>query len=210
MLTCENPWLKPGETVICFGDSLTNSSPGYVGILEARLRPKGVTVVRAGRGGDKTPWALTRLQQDVIDRKPDALSIFLGANDAAVGRGVWADEPMVPPAAYEWNLIWMVHLCRLAGITKFSITPPLYRFEGPAWAEFGDVMGPYRQAARNAADAMKVRFVPADIVFAEEWARHPGHTGLLLTTDGVHLTEKGNQLLAQTMLAAWGLATTGA
>jgi lysophospholipase L1-like esterase len=129
----------------------------------------------------------------------------LGANDAAVGRGKWADEPIVSPEAYRCNLVWIIHLCRMAGIEKFSITPPLYRFEGKNWAELGDIMVPYRLAAREAADEMKARFVPADIAFAEEWDRHPGHTGLLLTTDGTHLTPKGNQIVAKTMLETWGI-----
>lgn len=205
MLEQTNPWLKSGETVVCLGDSLTASETGYSVALQQALRRRDITVLRAGRSGDKTPWALTRLEADVIARKPDALCIFLGTNDAAVGRGKWADEPIVPPAAYESNLLWMMHLCRNAGISKFSVIPPL-RFEGPAYAEFGNVLQPYHQAARNAADRMRARFVPADIAVAEEWARHPGHTGLLLTTDGVHLTEGGNRILLASILTAWGLA----
>jgi lysophospholipase L1-like esterase len=200
------PWLRDGNTVVIFGDSLTENPNGYTKDLGAALSRRGITMIRAGRGGDKTPAALTRLQADVIDRKPDAVCVFLGANDAAVGRGCWADEPTVPPAAYESNLIWIMHLCKLAGIAKFSVIPPLFRFEGPAFEDFGESMLPYRQAARSAAEAMSACFVPADIAFADEWARHPGHTGLLLTTDGVHLTAEGSRILMERILAAWGLA----
>ncbi|MFH1476633.1 MAG: GDSL-type esterase/lipase family protein [Verrucomicrobiota bacterium] len=205
MLTHDQPWLCDNETLVCFGDSLTASRAGYVKIITEHLTPRGIQVINAGRGGDKTPWALTRLQAEVIDRKPHALSIFLGANDAAVGRGKWADEPRISPEAFHCNLAWIIHLCRLAGIRKFSITPPLWRYEGESWAMHGDIMTPYCLAAREAADEMRARFVPADIAFAQEWARHPGHTGLLLTTDGVHLTAKGNQLVAEAMLATWGM-----
>jgi lysophospholipase L1-like esterase len=206
VITWENPWLKRGDRLVCFGDSLTAATNGYVRMLTEALQPQGIEVINAGRGGDKTPWAMTRLERDVIARQPAALSVFLGANDAAVGRGCWADEPCVTPEAYRSNLVWMIHLCRLAGLKKFSITPPLWRFEGPGWAEFGDIMAPYCLAARQAADEMHAVLVPADTAFAEEWARHPGHTGLLLTTDGVHLTSKGNQIVADTMLRTWGLS----
>lgn len=202
----EMPWLRPGMTVVMLGDSLTENPDGYTKELEAALRKLGITMIRAGRGGDKTPWALTRLQTDVLARKPDAVCVFLGTNDAAVGRGRWADEPIVPPEAYESNLVWILHLCKMAGIAKFSIIPPLYRFEGPANEEFGDCLPLYRQAARRAADIQAACFVPADIAFEDEWARHPGHTGLLLTTDGVHLTAEGNRILTRCILAAWGLA----
>lgn len=206
MLTPTLPWLTSGERLICLGDSLTANPNGYVKLLRDRLAPRGIEVINAGRGGDKTPWAMTRLESAVLAQRPAALSIFLGANDAAVGRGMWADEPMVTPEAFRSNLVWMIHLCRLGGLTKFSITPPLWRYEGPAWAEFGDIMAPFCLAARQAADEMKVPLVPADTAVAEEWARHPGHTGLLLTTDGVHLTPKGNEILVDTMLQTWGLS----
>ncbi len=204
MITLEQPWLKSGEKLVCFGDSLTAAKNGYVQMLSEALAGRGVEMVNSGRGGEKTPWALTRLESGVIAHKPDAVSIFLGANDAAVGRGCWADEPKVTPEAYRCNLVWIIHLCRLAGIKKFSVTPPLWRFEGASWGEFGDVMAPFCLAAREAADEMKARFVPADIAVAEEWARRPGHTGLLLTRDGVHLTEEGNRLLCGVMMKAWG------
>ncbi len=74
---------------------------------------------------------------------------------------------------------------------------------GTVWEEHGDVMLPYQQAARDAAAATMARFVPADIAFAAEWQKHPGHSGLLLTTDGTHLTDKGNQLVAESMLKTW-------
>lgn len=206
MITYDSPWLNAGDKLICFGDSLTADRNGYVRILQEKLAAQQVTVVNAGRGGDKTPWALTRLEPDIIAKKPQAISIFLGTNDCVVGRGRWADEPTVPSEVYKSNLIWIVHLCRLTGIQKFSITPPLCRFEGEAWLEHGDIMAPYRLAAREAADEMKARFVPADSVFADEWSRHPGHTGLLLTRDGTHLTKKSNELLAEAMLKAWRMA----
>ena len=155
MLKIEGPWLTAGDRLVLLGDSLTASPNGYVKQVTERLAAKGISVTAAGRGGDKTPWALTRIERDVIAHKPTALMIFLGANDAAVGRGKWADEPRVTP---------------------------------------------------EAADEMRARFVSADAAIAEEWARHPGHTGKLLTTDGVHMNERGNRIVAETMLRAWGLA----
>lgn len=206
MLKIDGPWLAAGDRLVLFGDSLTASPTGYAKLLVERLTPMGITVIPAGRGGDKTPWALTRLERDVIAQKPTAVMIFLGANDAAIGRGKWADEPRVTVEAYRCNLVWIMHLCRLAGIGKFSIIPPLWRFEAEARTDFGDVLAPYCQAARDAASEMRARFVPVDEAIAEEWARHPGHTGKLLTTDGVHMNERGNQIVAESMVRAWGLA----
>ena len=195
-------WLESGDTLVCFGDSITAAPDGYVAILQELLAPLNIKVINAGRGGDKTPWALTRFQQ-ILDSKPSAISIYLGTNDSVIGHRRWADEPVVPVEAYKCNLIWMAYLARQAGIKKISITPPAWRFEGELYVEFGECMELYRAAARDAADAAQCRFVPLDIVFAEEWAKHPGHTGLLLTKDGVHMNGKGNLLIAETMFRTW-------
>lgn len=202
MVTMEKHWIERGDTLACFGDSITASATGYVKMLQKKLEKKKIKVINAGRGGDKTTWALTRLT-DVINLKPTAVSIALGTNDAAVGKAEWADEPMIPPEVYKWNLVWIIHLCKLAGIGKFSITPP-FGFEGDSLKKYGSIE-PYAAAAREAASMMKTRFVPADVAFAEERAKHAGHAGFLLTTDGTHLTEKGNRIVADTMLEAWGL-----
>lgn len=207
MILYDTPWLERGEKLICLGDSLTEAKDGYIRILAERLADFGVKVINAGKGGDKTPAALARLKTDVIDAKPDAVLIFLGTNDAAIGRGKWSDEPRVEPAAYKNNLIWIVHLCRLAGIAKFSIATPACRFEGAALADSGDTLPSYCLAAREAADETRSRLVPVDAVFAQEWQVRgsQAQAGLLLTGDGVHMTEAGNQLIARTMLKTWKL-----
>ena len=201
MLDLTTKFLEPGETLVCFGDSLTHADPGYVSILQERL-PEN-TVINAGVGGDKTPTALMRFRTDVIERHPDALSIFLGTNDSLVGRGRWADEPMISAEAYRCNLVWMAHTAMLNGIKKVSIVTPLAEPEGDNWYEQGDIYAEYCLAARAAANELSLRIVPVDTMFRDEWRKHPGHTGLLLTKDGVHPTEEGYKLIAETFLKAW-------
>ena len=119
----DEPWLKPGEKLVCFGDSITAGKGYYIKHLRAALETNGITVVNAGRSGDKTPMALTRIG-DVAAEKPDAVVIFFGANDSLVGKARWRDEPTVSPEAYRDNLIWMIHYLRLRGVKKFSIVAP--------------------------------------------------------------------------------------
>jgi len=200
MLEFNEPFLKEGETLVCFGDSLTEGDNKYVKFLQDRL-PK-INVINAGRGGDKTPWALTRFQQDVIDRKPDAVSILLGANDAAIGRGCWADEPPVSAEAYRCNLIWMTHLCKLAGITKISIATPLASFEGEAYKMHGDRLNEYCLAARDAADYAHCRMVPLDSMMRRLHGNAPWDE-LVATRDGTHPVLSTYQAIAEAMIAAW-------
>ena len=201
------PWLKSGETLVCFGDSLTAADNGYVSLLETALAPKGISVINAGLNGDKTPQALTRLVGEVIERKPDAVSIFFGANDAVIGRGRWRDEPVVEPLTYRDNLVWMVHLCRQNGISRFSIAAPAGRLEGASWHEFGDIRREYCLMARQAADLANALFIPLDTILDQARETMPANdNGLKLTVDGTHPTLDGYRLIADAMLKAWNLA----
>ena len=162
MLDFSQPFLEKGEKLVCFGDSLTAGDSSYVSYLQKTLPDN--EIINAGRGGDKTTWALTRLEEAVLSHNPDAVLIFLGANDAAVGRAVWADEPTVTVEAYRCNLVWIAHLCRLRGVKKFSVATA-FGFEGPSFLEQGKIIEPYYLAAREAADEIGARLVPLDILF---------------------------------------------
>jgi acyl-CoA thioesterase-1 len=72
-----------GQTIICFGDSLTEGIGGrpgedYPSILAQRL---GVRVINAGRRGDTTAVALARLAADVLEKNPRLVVVMLGGND---------------------------------------------------------------------------------------------------------------------------------
>lgn len=205
----EGPWLHAGDVLLCFGDSLTAAANGYVKFLRENLQLRGVQVINAGFPGDKTPYALTRLKSDVIDKKPSAVSIFFGNNDAIIGRGVWRDEPVVSPLTFEENLKWIIHLCRLlGGIEKFSINTLTDRMEGRQFLDFGDIRAPYCAAARHAADAMNARLVPLDSVFTglhEKNSARLSPEGYLYTKDGLHMNEEGYRIIAETMLREWNM-----
>jgi acyl-CoA thioesterase-1 len=72
-----------GETIICFGDSLTegvgaNSGEDYPSVLSRQI---GFPVVNAGRRGDTTAQALERLSDTVLRRNPRLVIVLLGGND---------------------------------------------------------------------------------------------------------------------------------
>ena len=198
------PWLKPGETLVCFGDSITAGKTQYIKDLTERLAAKGVKVVNAGKGGDKTPMALTRIKE-VAALNPDAVMFFFGANDSVIGRGRWRDEPVVEPVTYRDNLLWMIHWFRLhTNVRKFSIVAPTGRCEGNAYGEFGDVCPRYGLAAREACDRSDAVLVPLDTAFAFEHRRNgTDPSAFLLTRDGVHLSRRGSELAADVMIKSW-------
>jgi len=202
----EGPWLAEGETLVCFGDSITAGKSYYMKPLTEALTAKGVKVVNAGLSGDKTPMALTRIGE-VAALKPDAVMLFFGANDSVIGRGRWRDEPKVEPTTFRDNLKWMIHYLRTkAGVKKFSIVVPVGRCEGAGIAEFGPVCAAYQLAAREAADDTDAVLVPLDYAFEASFrASVPDEKGLVNTADGVHFSEKGSRVAAETMLKSWNM-----
>lgn len=201
------PWLKEGETLVCYGDSITAGKNYYVKYLKEALEPRGIKVVNAGVSGDKTPMALTRIK-DVAALKPDAVLFFFGANDSVIGRGRWRDEPVVEPTTFRDNLVWMMHYFKLkTPVRKFAIVAPTGRCEGAARGEFGDICRGYQQAAREAADRMDAVLIPLDFEFETIRAKEgKGPNDLLLTADGVHFSAYGSQRAADLMLRCWNLA----
>ena len=72
-----------GETIICFGDSLTEG----VGAAEGEDYPSALSrqlaspVVNAGRRGDTTADALQRLSDTLLSKNPRLVILLLGGND---------------------------------------------------------------------------------------------------------------------------------
>ena len=72
-----------GETIICFGDSLTEgvgagSGEDYPTVLSRHL---AMPVVNAGQGGDTTARALERISDAVLSKNPRLVVVLLGGND---------------------------------------------------------------------------------------------------------------------------------
>ena len=205
----EGPWLAPGEKLVCFGDSITANERYYIKYLREALEPKGIKVVNAGRSGDKTPMALTRIG-DVKAEKPDAVLLFFGANDSVIGKGRWRDEPTVSPEAYRDNLLWILHVLKRAGVKKFAVVAPPGCCEGATLLEFGASCPPYAQMARVVADRSDAVLLPVDVAFACAHKKNPeSPLAFDLTRDGVHFSDKGSKLAADTMLKAWNMDGSG-
>ena len=72
-----------GESIICFGDSLTegvgaSAGEDYPSVLSRQL---GSSVINAGVRGDTTAAALERLTDEVLDKNPRLVILLLGGND---------------------------------------------------------------------------------------------------------------------------------
>lgn len=206
MISFNEPFLEENDTLVCWGDSLTADKNSYVGFLAERLRPMNINVINAGRKGDKTPLALMRLETVLFKQKFDALSIFLGVNDAIIGRGRWADEPFIAPQTFFDNMVWMIsHIRTFLGDKKISVIVPYAPFEAEAYYEFGDCLRPYVQKARDAAALMRCRIVPLDLKYDEFRDAQGPRSEKIMTYDGVHPTAELGRFTADVLLESWGM-----
>ena len=101
--------------IVALGDSITNGV-GQSGLKETetfrditrreltRRLGKTVEMVNAGVNGDIVTLAIKRLQADVMDRKPDVVTIMFGGNEAGFYRpqtNNFADTPRLPREQFK-------------------------------------------------------------------------------------------------------------
>ena len=109
--------------IVCFGDSVTGvyyhtgGRRAYAEMLRLALRPiwpqAQVTTVNAGISGDTTVGALNRLQRDVLDHKPDLVTVMFGLNDMTG----------LPLKDFRRNLTTIIEQCRAAQADVLLCTP---------------------------------------------------------------------------------------
>lgn len=190
------------------GDSITDavrhreieaySGSGYVTMISGRLGvdyPGKYEVINRGIGGNRTTDLLARLKEDVINLRPDILSILIGVND------VWSDivsQKGVSAALYEkvYKLIIDETLEVLPDVRIIILEP--YVLKGSAtelhWDSFEPMLKEHAKVAKRVADRYQLEFIPLQRYFddalhyapAEHWLR-----------DGVHPTAAGHELIAR-------------
>src|SRR5260221_10504223 len=82
------PALQNVKTLVTLGDSITQGGAapgGYVWLmqkyLDALYPQQGIKIVNAGISGHKSTDMAARFQKDVLDPKPQLITISVGVND---------------------------------------------------------------------------------------------------------------------------------
>lgn len=192
--------LKPNDKVAFLGDSITaqgwSNAHGYVKLVVAGLAANGLNVVPvpAGIGGHKSNDMLVRLERDVIEKKPEWVTVSCGINDVIHGtKGVPLDE-------YKANMTEIVVQCQAASIKVMLFTTTT----AGAWdSDQSKQLAEYSTFIRELAKEKHCVLVDLFPAFVEVLKKADTLRGL--TGDGVHMTPEGNMLIAQTMLASVGL-----
>lgn len=193
------------KRIVFFGDSITQMGAqknGYIDLIQTTLNEKGVVenfeLFGAGIGGNKIYDLYLRLENDVLSKKPDVVFIYIGINDVwhkTSGTGTDIDR-------YEKFYNALITKIEAAGAKVIVCTPTVIgEKKDNANAQDKD-LNAYAEIARKVAAARNCIVVDLQKLFADYINKNnPQNLEKgILTTDGVHLNDKGNQLVADAML----------
>ncbi|MEM7385190.1 MAG: GDSL-type esterase/lipase family protein [Verrucomicrobiota bacterium] len=194
--------LKAGDRIVVLGDSLTQFADGPKGFLSllragSRQRPDlSLDWINAGVSGNKVPDLMKRLQRDVLDRTPTVVVVFIGINDVwhhREGRGT-------SKAAFEVGLTDVITRLQSTPASLILVTPPLIG-EKRTGNRMDSMLEAYASISRKVA--AKAGITVCDLrqsmsAYLEVFNRGDAEKGIL-TSDGVHLSEAGNRMVANRM-----------
>lgn len=200
--------LQEKKRVIFFGDSITEAGVkpgGYITVLNDLLKQKGMDtkfeLQGAGIGGNKIYDLYLRVDDDVIAKRPNVVVIWVGVNDvwhkSTYGTGTDQDK-------FEKFYNALIKKLKAANAEVVICTPAAIGEKTDfSNSQDGD-LNQYSKVIRGIAqnnnckliDLRKV-FLDYDLANNKENKREG-----VLTTDGVHLNEKGNAIVADQMLKA--------
>lgn len=199
--------VKNGDAISFLGDSITyygnRFEGGYVNLVIAGLKANGIDAVKlpAGISGHKSNQMLARLEQDVLAKKPQIMTLSCGVND------VWHGKRGVKLPEYKKNITELIDKAQAAGVKVCILTATMIT-ENPD-AGYNLTLASYNDFLRQLAREKGCMLADLNAVMQKEIAafkaKYPDFKGNLFTNDGVHMNPNGNELMAEGVLRAFGL-----
>lgn len=195
--------IKSGEKLAFLGDSITQggkSKPGgYVNLVSHALATNDVKieVIGAGISGHKSNQMLARLDNDVLSKKPQWMTLSCGVND------VWHGAKGVTLEDYKKNITAIVEKAQAANVKVILLTSTMIG-EDQANPNNQKLI-PYNEFLRTLAKEKNCLLADlnADMQAAVIKANTPGKNAL--TGDGVHMAFPGDMMMATGILKVLGL-----
>lgn len=203
--------LTSRSTALFIGDSITDCGRktdedklghGYVRLirdwLAARDPAQCPRIINVGTSGNKIPDLRKRWDRDVIDHRPDLVSVMIGINDVWHGlpprsEGCPVDRFIEGYQDILGRLSKALPQCAIVLCEPSVIDPPQD-------ASANGVLQPYVQAVHAMGREFGAHcIVPTHGAFV---AARNARPEMAWTTDGVHPTPLGHMLIARTWLAA--------
>lgn len=192
---------KP-KRIIFFGDSITQqgvSKNGYVTLIKKSLDSTKYDIIGAGIGGNKVYDLYLRLEDDVLNKKPDLVVIYVGIND------VWHKQSSHTGTDYDKYLKFyqaLINKIQGVGSKVVLVTPSVVGEKKDGTNELDADLNKYAEGIRTLAAKNNLPVCDLRKIFTEYEAKNNPEDKEkgILTVDRVHLNETGNKLVADQLL----------
>lgn len=202
--------LKANDVIVFAGDSLTEHGQwpgGFVRLIEQAIttaRPDlNIQIFGAGKGWDKIRGLRERFGHDVLDLKPTVVVIEIGINDLCEPGAESETAQKIWRLGLE-DLIW-----RIQGVGARPVLTTLTvageRQHGSN--QYDALLDRYSDIIRDVGTRKDCQVVELQKVFVGYLATNNPEQKYdsILTVDGAHMNDRGNQLFAETVLKAFGI-----
>jgi lysophospholipase L1-like esterase len=208
--------IQDGQTLLFIGDSITDAGraypvglraglgEGYVAfvdsLLSAILPERRIRVLNTGISGNRVTDLEARWQRDVLDLRPDWLSVMIGINDVWRQFDSALDPGQVGIDRYEAVYRALLGRTRPALKGLALLTP--YFIEANASDPMRKRMDEYGRVVKRLAAEFDAVFVDTQAAFDRYLAHRPSQS---LCGDRVHPNKTGHMILAKAFLTGVGL-----
>jgi isoamyl acetate esterase len=191
--------------IIFFGDSITQAAiqtGGYILRIRDMAVRAGMSdkfqLIGAGIGGNKVYDLYLRHEEDVLSQNPNTVFIYVGVNDVwhklTHGTGTDVDK-------FEKFYVALISKFKEKDIRIVLVTPAVIGERNNAMNDLDVDLNRYADKVRNIAKKHSLQLVDLRGAFLEyNRKNNPDDKDYgILTTDKVHLNDRGNQLVAEEM-----------
>jgi lysophospholipase L1-like esterase len=186
--------------IVFIGDSVTDcgrrdDAPDYLGEGYVRLIAGTLPerrIINVGINGNRVVDLRDRWHIDVVEQKPDILSVYIGINDT------WRRyDSNDPTTAESFEADYRACLADIGGASRLILVEPFVLPVNDEQERWHEDLDEKRAVVARLAEEFGAGFVPLQSVLAAA-AEDRGATSL--AQDGVHPTEIGHRLIADAWL----------
>jgi len=206
-LTAFNP-IQKKQHIVFFGDSITQAAVqpnGFITKIGDMLKQKGLdnnyTLTGAGIGGNKIYDLYLRMDDDVLAKNPDVVVIWVGVND------VWHKRTFgtgTDPDKFEKFYNAIIKKLQAKNIKVLICTPAAIGEKTDFSNELDGDVNKYAGIIRNIAKNNNCQLIDLrKLVLDYDLKNNTDNKDRgVLTVDGVHLNDTGNNFVADIMYKA--------
>lgn len=205
------------EKLVLIGDSVTDCGRAYPcgegngamgngyaqyvqALLDMNYPERHIRVINMGISGNTSRDVRERWQKDVLELRPDWVSVMIGIND------VWRQfdqylfkETHVLLQEYEENLEWMLQET-LPSVKGMCLMPPCF-MEQNREDEMRRMTDLYGRSVKSLAEKYQVLFADAQQAMDLYFRYYPA---IYMSADRVHPNATGHMIIAKTLVDALG------